>query len=1276
MLEILEDRTVPTGIPLSPTTWTAIGPAPITNGQTNGLPSPVSGRITSIAADPSNANIIYAGAASGGVWKTTNAGTSWTPLTDTQSILSNGAIAVAPSSPSTIYAGTGESSLSNDSLYGRGVLKSTDGGATWTLLGNSVFNYESIAKIVVDPANANNVYVAASVAGLNGVGTGNIGVWKSINGGTTWTNTTAGVPNINIYFDAFSDLVIDPSNSQTLYTSEWSPFQDNNGAAGLYKTVNGGATWTLLGGGAPSGFGVGRESLAISKSSPQTIYAAFATPGFSGNLLEMMVSTNGGTSWTKLANTPNYFGFGQGWYDNVLAVDPSNANTVYAGGSYNGGAPGLIQTTNGGSSWTDIGTNANFTGGVHSDSHAMAFDANGKLLEGDDGGIFQLANPTVRSIQWNDLNTNLQITQYIGVALHPTSPNIAFGGSQDNGTSEFTGSLGWSMSIGGDGGYVRIDSTNPNTTYHTYYYGNYPFLERSDNSGLTWLPKVNGINTADPGNFYVPYVMDPSNSSRLLLGTDNLYETTNKGDLWTKLGTFTFPGPIDSIGVAASNSNTIYVSAAGQEYVTTNRGMSWTTIDPVPSPPFGYAYLHYTDIRVDPTNSQVAYTVAYEFNSITGGGHVWKTTNGGATWTNISGNLPDVPTKSIVVDPRDGVYYIGTDTGVYASNNGGASWSIFQGGLPAVESYDLELNPTENLLADGTHGRGMWEIDTTHFNVTASATSVTAGSGFNMTVTALDGFGNTMTGYQGTVHFSSTDGKAGLPVDYPFTAADNGVHTFVDVLLKIAGPQTITVADTVNASIAATVNFTVSPAAAFKFILNAPGSNTAGNPFTITVTALDAYNNTATGYTGTVHFSSSDNQAGLPIDYTFSGTDAGVHTFVNNVTLKTAGSQTITAADKTSSSISGTAMVSVNTAGLFKFGVRADGNSKAGAPLTVTVTALDQYDNLITSYTGTVHFSSSDSQASLPNDYTFTAGDAGVHTFASAVMLKTAGLQTVTSNDTSMPSINGNTVVTVSAAAPSQLTVTAPGTITVGVPFTVTVTGLDAYNNTVTTYSGTIHFSSSDMLAGLPVDYTFTATDAGVHTFTNQVTLKTSGSQSVTATDTSTPWIHNGGTLGGGHTITTIDKNPNLITGSATVLVSAGAARRFHYGPPVAAVAGHPWKVTIAALDGYGNVAAAYVGTVHFSSSNGAVGLPGDYIFVAGDHGQHTFVATLTTVGSWTISLTDTKQNTLTGKVVIAVAAAARRMTAVVSPVAAWTPAALDALFGVGAHGGIALDAY
>ena len=506
--------------------------------------------------------------------------------------------------------------------------------------------------------------------------------------------------------------------------------------------------------------------------------------------------------------------------------------------------------------------------------------------------------------------------------------------------------------------------------------------------------------------------------------------------------------------------------------------------------------------------------------------------------------------------------------------------------------------------------------------VTGFPTTDTAGTANNVTVTAYDPYGNIATGYTGTVHFTSSDSQAALPANYTFTAANDGTHTF-SATLKTAGTQSITATDTATSSITGSESgITVTAAAAQSLkVTGFPNPDTAGTANNVTVTAYDPYGNIATGYTGTVHFTSSDGQATLPANYTFTAANAGTKTF--SVTLKTVGTQSITATDTATSSITGS-RDGHRGAGGWRHIAKVTGfptNDTAGTANNVTVTAYESNGNVDTGYTGTVHFTSSDGQATLPANYTFTAANDGTHTFS--VTLKTAGTQSITATDTATSTITGSeTGIIVTAAAAQSLKVTGfPTTDTAGTANNVTVTAYDPYGNIATGYTGTVHFTSSDSQAALPANYTFTAANDGTHTFS--VTLKTAGTQSITATDTAT----------------------STITGSETgIAVTAAAAQSLKVtGFPTTDTAGTASNVTVTAYDAYGNIATGYTGTVHFTSSDSQAALPANYTFTAANAGTHTFTVTLKTAGTQSITATDTTTSTITGSetgIVVAAAAA------------------------------------
>jgi large repetitive protein len=392
--------------------------------------------------------------------------------------------------------------------------------------------------------------------------------------------------------------------------------------------------------------------------------------------------------------------------------------------------------------------------------------------------------------------------------------------------------------------------------------------------------------------------------------------------------------------------------------------------------------------------------------------------------------------------------------------------------------------------------------------------SSTAGSSFNITVTAQDAFLNTVPGYTGTVHFSTSDsaGLVSLPSNYTFTPGDSGAHTFTGgVKLVTAGNQIVTATDTVTSSITGTSgSIAVSAAAASHLVVSSAGTATAGVAINSSVTALDAFGNTATTYTGTVHFTSSDAGASvvLPANYTFLPADNGAHVFTGALTFVTAGNQTLTATDTISGSITGTSNVTtVSAAAAAHLVVSAPGTATAGVAINTTVTAQDQYGNTATSYLGTVNFTKTDagSSAAVPANYSFVAGDNGSHTFTSGVTLVTAGIQTVTATDTVTGTITGTSgSITVNPAATSHFVFTGPSSASPGIAVTITVTAEDAFNNVTPAYTGTLAFTLTDSGTGaaVPANYTFVSGDAGIHTFTNGVTFATPGQQTLTATDT------------------------------------------------------------------------------------------------------------------------------------------------------------------------------
>ncbi len=492
----------------------------------------------------------------------------------------------------------------------------------------------------------------------------------------------------------------------------------------------------------------------------------------------------------------------------------------------------------------------------------------------------------------------------------------------------------------------------------------------------------------------------------------------------------------------------------------------------------------------------------------------------------------------------------------YTFTGGDAGTHVFSVTLKTAGTQSITATDTVTGTITGTQsGITVNPAGAATLTVSGFPSPTTAGGAHNVTVTAQDAFGNVATGYTGTVHFTSNDASAVLPANYTFAGGDAGTHVF-SVTLKTVGTRSITATDTVTGTITGTESVSVLSGPATTMIVSGFTSpTTAGVAHNVTVTAQDAFGNVATGYTGTVHLTSSDASAVLPANYTFTGADNGVHNL--SVTLKTAGSQSITATDTVTGTITGTQSgITVNPAGAATLTVSGfTSPTNAGTAHNVTVTAQDAFGNVATGYTGTVHFTSTDGRATLPANYTFTGGDAGTHVFSAT--LKTPGTQSITATDTVTGSITGTqSGITVNLGPTATFVVsgfTSP--TTAGAAHNVTVTAEDAGGNVTSGYTGTVHVTSSDVQAVLPANYTFTTgagKDNGIHVLS--VTLKTAGSQSITATDTVT------GTITGTQSGITVQAGP-----ATTITATSGSGQSVNRGNAF------PSPLVAVVTDAYGN---------------------------------------------------------------------------------------------------------
>jgi uncharacterized protein (TIGR03437 family) len=758
--------------PVQSGAWVSLGPAPIEQGQTFGTPRvSVSGRVSTIALDPgyngADNRTIYLGAAQGGVWRSRDNGATWTPLSDDQPSLAMGALAIDPTNPNIIYAGTGEAHFSGDSYYGSGLLKSIDGGATWIQMTGPVsasapqspaFLNASFHALVIDPTSPPTLYAAteggsiSSATGFTGVPPlGDRGIWKSTDGGQNWRNLNP--PGLPALDKAGTDVLVDSLDHNRVFAAIWE--------LGIFRSQAGGepGTWEKLAGGLPVA-GFDRIKLAagppIASSNNSTLYAAFAATN--GDLLGIYRSTDLGTTWTNVT-TPQRSG--QAFYNLALAADPVDGNIVYYGTASNTVATGgtLWRSLDGGQTWSDLSLGDGVTGGLHVDTHwIIVSPANRNILfTANDGGVWRTDNATANRVGWTSLNQTLNITQFYTIALHPTDPNILLGGTQDNGTDRYNGDLNWFHARGGDGGAVLIDQSNPQVMYHTFINrnnanGSRPQIgpEISFDGGNTW-PNRRGCFgcTAQQGNFnptdrlsdFAPMAQHAgftgTGGNVVYFGTHRLYRSSDQGVTWVGLGasadgfgadltknmpqsTFGFPSYVSAIAAHPaldSNANPpgemVWVGTGdGLVRFTTNAGaLAGATFTNVTAPPLPNRYV--TDISLDPNDQRRAGVVYSGFNANTPAtpGHVFLTTDQGATWSNISGNLPDIPVTSIVIDPLLlNTYYVGTDLGVFQTTDGGGTWIRLSDGMPGVAVFMLRYHATTRSLVAATHGRGVYRL--------------------------------------------------------------------------------------------------------------------------------------------------------------------------------------------------------------------------------------------------------------------------------------------------------------------------------------------------------------------------------------------------------------------------------------------------------------------------------------------------------------------------------------------------------------------------------------
>jgi hypothetical protein len=757
-------------------TWQALGPGNI------------GGRTRALVIRPDNPSIMYAGSEGGGVWKSVDGGATWNPLSDLLPSIAIATLAMDPNNPDTLYAGTGEwftsgSTTRGDSIRGAGIFKTTDGGATWRQLSStSNSNFTYVNKLVVSPNNGQHLYAATWV-----------GIYYSPDGGATWRLLVSrggalyGCQDLLIRTDQPTDYLF----AACAYRFGTNPaIYRNTDAAGAGK-------WEVV----FTTSNMARTTIAVAPSNQSTIYAA-VTSAESGNynngLLGVWRSTSNGDtgSWTQQVSNedPNLLNTvlftnprgafsdvcsgttrsfdNQGNYDNAIAVDPVNPDVVWVGGI------DLFRSDDGGQNWgiAAFWQTYNKPQGAHADNHFIVFApgydgaANQTLWAASDGGLFRTDNalapvaigdraacsPYPTQVVWINMNNNYAVTQFYHGSVYPGGGGY-LGGSQDNNMergSDAAGINGWSIpNYIGDGGFSAIDPTDPNIWY---IMGVQLLIQKTTNGGASFSTTTRGIT--ENGNnflFIAPLAMDPGNSKRLYTGGLTLWRTDDGASTWNAASTAVpaSGGAISSIAVSPSDSNqVVFGTSGGTIYTNTSATTADNTVTWTASVPrTGFV----SNIAFDPGNASVIYATYSQYKTQPSQSHVYRSTDGGASWTGIDGTgatgLPDIAVFSILIDPQNSAnLYIGTDIGLFSSNDGGATWARDANPFAdaPTEKLVLDSNSGQNLLFAFTHGRGVWK-------------------------TALPGSGDacqySITGNPGAVEFPAYSGSKKFNV----TAGDN-----------------------------------------------------------------------------------------------------------------------------------------------------------------------------------------------------------------------------------------------------------------------------------------------------------------------------------------------------------------------------------------------------------------------------------------------------------------------------------------------------------------------
>jgi len=662
--------------------WTLIGPQGIPTDINSNVRMGV-GRVDNVIFHPSNPDIIWVCAPTGGLWKSEDNGLTWQNKSDNLAVLASSDLVINYNNPDIMYLATGD----RDAWEGLsvGVLKSTDGGETWQSTGLFFDKPElqAVNRLLMHPTNP-DIIVAATAKGI----------YKTINAGADW--------NLVYADEHCKSMEFNTANPDIIYAATYNFF----GGAKIIRSVDGGESFTAIANTGIFASGTNRITLAVTPANPNVVFALACKQNTNG-MQGLFKSIDGGDSWTKVLSpiikdlisySENGIpGAGQGFYNLSIAVSNIDENIVFVGGTH------LWKSIDGGVNFT-LNENGYATSPdwVHADFHALKFHPlSNKMYNGNDGGVY--CSDDVGE-NWYDISSGIQILQFYRFGVSQTNDNLVLTGAQDNGGMLFDGSIG-KLILFADGGECFFDYSNPQVLYTSAQYG---MIFRSTNGGHS----LASIQAANDGTWMIPFEIDPNDPQTIYAGYSNLYKSTKRGAEWQNISSsLNLVQPLECVRIAPSNSNCIYIATYFNIWRTTDGGTSWQEITSnLPShdySTFPYDFFKFYDIAVSADNPDKAWVV---FSNFSEGNKVFKTTNGGSTWENISLNLPNIPVNCIVNQPQsnDGVY-IGTDAGVFYIDNELESWIDYSEGLPNIIVSELEIQFKSNKLKASTYGRSIWE---------------------------------------------------------------------------------------------------------------------------------------------------------------------------------------------------------------------------------------------------------------------------------------------------------------------------------------------------------------------------------------------------------------------------------------------------------------------------------------------------------------------------------------------------------------------------------------